>query len=144
MIALQFLNNMSELEDVKQSVRDLSQEYDVVAAYLFGSFARQEQDERSDIDIAVIFEDYDIQKLLEFGRKLEERSSTGREIDVRPLNSASVVFGFQVLKDGEVIYESSKSKRADFEQYIERKYHDMKPKIEEFRKFRSERLKSYG
>ncbi|MFB6159086.1 MAG: nucleotidyltransferase domain-containing protein [Candidatus Nanohalobium sp.] len=132
------------LENVRSAVREVCQEYDVVAAYLFGSFVRGEEKEDSDIDVAVFFRDYNINKLLELGRKIQEEAGVEREIDVRALNRSGTAFSFRVISEGEVLYESEASERADVEQMIDRRYHDMKPYFEDYRREMKQRLASYG
>lgn len=121
------------VEKVREAVEKLAPEYNVVSAYLFGSFARNEENKDSDIDIAVYFEDYSLKKVLELGRKIADEADIDREIDLRALNNKKTGLAFRVISEGEVIYEEDKSKRADIELQIERRYHDIKPYKKEYR-----------
>lgn len=132
------------LEKVKEAVGEVCRDYDVVAAYLFGSFARGEEHKHSDVDVAVFFRDYDIHKLLELGRKIQEEAAVDREVDVRALNRSGTPFSFRVISEGEILYEENASDRADIEQMIERRYHDMKPYFEDYRREMDRRLANYG
>lgn len=70
------------LKDKEKSIRDsvsfaaekILSDYDVKFAYLYGSFARGDFSEKSDVDVAVYFEGYKLKKLLEIGRRLQEES----------------------------------------------------------------------
>lgn len=127
--------------EIERAVTDICSEYDnVVAAYLYGSFARADEDAESDVDIGLLFEEYDIHTLLEIGRRIEDKVNLSRELDVRALNTSDPEFPFRVLKEAEVLYEKDKARRADLEQRIERKYFDMKPYIEEYRRERKKRM----
>lgn len=128
------------LDRVEEAVEEVSRDSGIVAAYLYGSFVREEEDAQSDVDIGLVFRDYSLRKLLEASRRIDEEAETGRELDVRALNDAGPEFAFNVISEGEVVYESSASERADYEQMFERKYHDMKPYIQEYRQQMKERV----
>jgi len=129
-----FERTESAVESVCESSRD------VVAVYLFGSFVRGEEDEQSDIDIGILFRDYSIDKLLKLFRRIDEELDIEREVDVRALNNSGPEFPFKVISEGKLLYESDASERADYEQYFERRYHDMKPLIEDYRSEMKARL----
>ncbi|MEF8836168.1 MAG: nucleotidyltransferase domain-containing protein, partial [Candidatus Thermoplasmatota archaeon] len=59
------------VKSIKKGVSKVCKDYDVVAAYLYGSFARGEQHQGSDVDIGIYFEDYSLKKLLEMSRKIQ-------------------------------------------------------------------------
>jgi predicted nucleotidyltransferase len=131
------------IEDLEESVGKVCGDSDVVAAYLFGSFARGDADRHSDIDIGILFDrEYSIQEMMDISRRIQEETDTGREIDVRPLSFDSPEFSFTVIREGVLLYQGSASKRADLEQELERRYHDLKPLIREYREEMMERLTS--
>ncbi|MFB6294300.1 MAG: nucleotidyltransferase domain-containing protein [Candidatus Nanohaloarchaea archaeon] len=124
---------MGAADDVREHIREAASavlpEYDVVAAYLYGSFARGDANADSDVDVALYFADYDIRKLLEVGRRLREAAGIDRELDVRALNRGTPRFRFTVIQEGSVIYESDRTRRADVEERIEREYRDTRPLV---------------
>ncbi len=127
-------NNCSREDDIKiieSQLPNICSNYDVIAAYLYGSFATGEQHPKSDVDIAIYFKDYSLKKLLEISRRIQEEIEIDREFDVNSLNEADARFQFRVIQHGTVLYESNPSERADIEVKIDRKYHDIKHHLEE-------------
>ncbi|PSG98901.1 MAG: hypothetical protein BRC29_02110 [Nanohaloarchaea archaeon SW_7_43_1] len=127
---------------VKQKIKnrkDLFQGRDIVAVYLYGSFAKGESDEKSDLDIGVLFEDYEgLEQVVDLEEALEP--CFDKEIDLRPLNVDDIVFKKEVVKTGELVFELKRDKRCKFEESVMRKYLDMKPYIQRYYNSRSERL----
>lgn len=68
------MKSYKTIEDIlKQHKKELAEKYRVKEIGIFGSYARGEQKERSDVDILVEFEDVpDLFKFLELERYLEE------------------------------------------------------------------------
>lgn len=119
------------VKDLRSGVRKVCRDYDLIAAYLYGSFVRDEQYHESDIDIAIYFKDYSLKKLLEVARRIQEETGISRRLDIRALNNASPLFQFRVIQNGEVLYESSPEERAEIEVNIDWRYHDVKPLLQE-------------
>ena len=76
---------------------------DLVAAYFFGSTARERAHALSDVDVAVLFApelsaEAMFARTLEIGAMLD--AALRRAVDVIALNRASPVLCFQVLKHG--------------------------------------------
>ena len=68
-------------QTIARAVRAHAAEYGVVRAYLFGSYARGEADDRSDVDICIECDDgFTLFSLGGFCRKLE--SDLGLAVDV--------------------------------------------------------------
>lgn len=121
-----------EIAEVLETVvQKICRDYDMIAAYLYGSFATGEQHEESDIDIALYFEEHSLKKLLEVSRRIQEEAGISRELDIQALNDASPRFQFRVIQNAKVLYESSPEERADIEVNIDRRYHDVKHHLEE-------------
>lgn len=126
-------NECSREEHIKvieSQLPNICSDYGVIAAYLYGSFAADEQHPKSDVDIAIYFKDYPLKKLLEISRRIQE-IDIERRFDIKALNEADARFQFRVIQHGKVLYESSPSKRADIEVKIDRNYHDIKHHLEE-------------
>jgi len=61
------------LEDIAKVVKPLTEKYHVKAIYLFGSYARGEADENSDLDFLVyIDEGFKLTNVLALGEELRE------------------------------------------------------------------------
>lgn len=128
------------VDRVRAAAGAVCPEYDVVAAYLYGSYARGEEHADSDVDVAVLFEEDSLRKLLELGRRLQAAADVDTEIDVRSLNDADLVFQRNVLRDGDLLYEGDAEERAAFERDVYNTYLDMKPHIQEYYGRRRERI----
>ena len=85
----------------------------VVAAYLFGSYAKDRQKASSDIDIAVLLDDKHPFALLEFISVLE--IATGCSVDTVILNNTGEVLKHQIRRDGILVFERSPMARKRFE-----------------------------
>jgi len=94
-----------------------SRQKDIVAAYLFGSYAKNRQTKRSDLDIGIIFtkspDSYDRQ--FKIASDLE-KILNGPPVDVRELSfDSSPVFLVSVLKNAKLIIENNRHRRINFE-----------------------------
>lgn len=92
-------------ETIEYYVISLAEEYGARKVSLFGSFARGEETEESDIDILLDKGAIKGMKVLEFQDKLAEQ--LGRKVDIVTTEGASKRFLDKILKDEVVIYEAS-------------------------------------
>ena len=105
-----------ELDELTAAaVEVLAAQPEVIAAYLYGSAARDEP--AADLDIAVATRGPVTHRLLEtIAAQLQARGAPrGPEIDVRSLYGAAPRFLFEVLRDGRRIYERDRGARIEFE-----------------------------
>jgi len=122
--------------------RTISTHNEIVAAYVFGSFAKGYERADSDIDIGLLLAHDE-----EGGGFYPERIAgelkgtlkTKRDIDVRILNRGTLRFLHQVL-NGKLVFCRDDKKRIEFETSTIRKYLDFKPFLEEYDRMRKERL----
>ncbi|MCD6569825.1 MAG: nucleotidyltransferase domain-containing protein [Deltaproteobacteria bacterium] len=92
--------------------------------FLFGSFAKGCSTNRSDIDIAVVFEK--TPDFFEVSALKDQLSGyLGREIDIVILNTASPIIKMQVLKYG-VLIKKDKEAYSDFLIKTLNEYDDLK------------------
>ncbi len=110
----------------------------IVAAYLFGSVARERGRADSDIDVAVIRRRPQSGTLDALPLRLEgELEETfGHEVQVVALDLASPDLIRRVLRDGLIVFESNRSERIAFEVRARNQYWDVKPLLDEYRKLR--------
>lgn len=108
----------------------LSQQTDVVLAYLFGSVGRGEAGHLSDVDIAILLdpnlsERESVERQLDLLLALEDYSD--REVQVTILNRAAPVLAFQVISDSILLYERDRLERINFQVLTMKRYADVKP-----------------
>ena len=71
------------IDELKQKITPIAQKYDLRAVYLFGSYARNEATEQSDVDILVDRAGSKIKGMFDMGALYEELSaSVGKQIDL--------------------------------------------------------------
>lgn len=104
---------MLTISDIKERISPILQKYDVKEAFIFGSYARNEANENSDIDIRI--EKGNSRKLdsliAEGGFYVELKEALGNEIDLvtsLPTGPLSKYFIDNLKKDEVRIYECSK------------------------------------
>lgn len=110
----------------------------IVFAYLYGSFAKGEGKEGSDIDIAVFLDEdrYSKNPLNLFGsveglaRRIERQLK--REVDIHILNRASLAFNYIVVTTGIPIYVSSKTVLHRYQNKIIGMFFDFEPFFEKY------------
>lgn len=120
------------MENIKKI---LEKEPNVLFAYLFGSYAKGIQNERSDIDIAIFLRE---PCLLErdplYPSRLAiriERALAGKKpVDIRVLNGSTLRFKSQVLRYGKLLFSKDEKRRIEFETRSLAYYYDFKPFFE--------------
>lgn len=118
-------------DEVKRMIVDnmdgLIEVYGIRLIYIFGSYAKGNNNEKSDVDIAVLLNnDYNPMDKLEL---IGELTSVLRreDIDLVILNSANPVLRHQVIKYGKLIYMENEDVKVDFEVKVLKEYMDMEP-----------------
>ena len=92
-------------EQIISAIVPILQEHGVTKAALFGSLARGDATDRSDVDLLVNFEEG--RTLLDLiGLRQEAASLLGRDVDVVTYDSIHPRFRANVLREQEVIYEA--------------------------------------
>ena len=135
--------NQTNESVIPGKIRQILSEHDeIVAAYIFGSYARGHARADSDIDIGILLEaDMGGSGMYpaRIAGELKEACKTKHDIDVRILNRGSLRFLHQVLK-GKLIFSRDEKKRIDFETSTILGYLDFKPLLEEYDRMRKQRL----
>ena len=88
----------TSVEEIKQRILPILQKYNIKRAGLFGSYARGEMREDSEIDILVEVAD-DISLLDFVGIKLEIEDVLGRKIDLVEYNTIKPSIRERVIKE---------------------------------------------
>jgi predicted nucleotidyltransferase len=71
------------IEEIKERIRPVAEKYNLPAVYLFGSYARGEADEKSDVDIMIDRTGTKIRTMLDLAAVFEDmKDSLNTEIDM--------------------------------------------------------------
>ena len=93
-----------KLEKLKKEVQPILAEHDVRKADLFGSLARGDSDQESDIDILIEFNNKKEKTLLDLASlKNDLEKKLGKEVDVVTYDSLNSLIKDEVLKERESI-----------------------------------------
>lgn len=108
---------------------------EVSLAYLFGSEARGEAREGSDMDIAVLLTRGRPKKLMDLPVNLAHdlERIAGRPVDLVVLQESSPDLIHRILRDGRVLYERDAAERIRFEVQARNEYFDVLPFIKRYR-----------
>jgi uncharacterized protein len=99
----------------------------IAAAYLFGSVARRTAGPRSDVDVAVLYEQGPPPGLGRFRLEGELEDLLGRPVQLVVLDQASPDLVHRVLRDGVLLLERDRCRRIDFEVRSRAEYFDLEP-----------------
>ena len=116
-------------EDLRRlAVGILSNQSEVLLAYLFGSRARGDAGPLSDIDMGILFDRGTdrVAACSRLGSALASALGTGR-IDVVSLRDAPVELAYAVISEGEVLYERDVEARVEYEADTMSRYFDYLP-----------------
>ncbi|PTD94244.1 hypothetical protein C9439_04135 [archaeon SCG-AAA382B04] len=120
-------------EQIKTIRTKLKEYEEIKAVYLYGSFAKDREDEISDIDLGLLLgkeDDLGLRDLAKIALDLEQELD--REVDLRRLNNNDIRFVNNVLNNSKLLFSRDEGFRKDFEAKTLIKYLDMKPMIEKF------------
>lgn len=135
-------------EEVFAILRDaFVAEDDVVAVYVFGSFAHGRPRPDSDVDVAVLLggrpsREMIFHRRLQVGTGLEERLR--RPLDLIVLNAAPPLLAFEVIRTGKLIIERDQSARCLFHVRAMNRYWDARPFLDAQRARTMERIRQEG
>lgn len=117
-----------EMRQIIEQICDyFGDEEDLVALYLYGSFAQGQITTRSDVDVALLWaagRRPDFRKRLADQVELSER--LGRDVDLVDLNGASPILRMQVLKKGRLLLNRDPSAVNAFFVRTVNEYFDLK------------------
>ena len=95
---------MPTIDDIRNNIRPFIDEYGIKKVGVFGSYARGQAEESSDIDLLFDFQKkFGIFSLSHLKLCLEER--LGKNVDILEFSSIDPAIRDNVLKDTVVIYE---------------------------------------
>jgi len=126
---------------------------DIVAAYLFGSYATGRIHSGSDVDIAVLLDEDALPQTTRWGgpllsRRLDLIAAAERfadcAVDVITLNNASPLLSFEVLRKGRLLYEGNRHERIEFEVRAGKVYNDLQPMYDFFNRELLAKIRKVG
>jgi predicted nucleotidyltransferase len=112
-----------------QLVAWAQKEPDILAVYLYGSYAEGRENALSDVDVAILAREELTKEQL---WRLEKSVSAKwpESIDLRVLNLAPLSFRYQVTARGRRLWASDVGRIADWESLTWRLYWDLRPRLE--------------
>ncbi len=102
---------MLSIDDIRKKIFPLCREYEIKSAYLFGSYARGDSTDESDIDIRIEKGDGNkLQSLLQVsGFRCRLEDSLQKKVDlitILPQQSLYDIFRKKILKEEILLYEA--------------------------------------
>mgnify|MGYP000011035284 CR=1 FL=1 len=117
---------------IEQKLTTILNQYpQIIATYLFGSYANDQMTPLSDIDIAVLTgqPENDKKKMLDFDFLVEAdliHHLPEYKFDVRNLNQAPVLIQGKIVTEGKLLFTKDQHKLSDFEEYVILRYLDFR------------------
>lgn len=93
------------IQELKDIVNPLAQKYGAERVYLFGSYARQDMTESSDVDLRI--DKGSIRGLALAGLLVDLEDALGLKVDLIPTNSLDRQFLASIQEDEVLLYEAS-------------------------------------
>ena len=113
--------------EMSNFLNSISRRYPIKLAYLFGSMARGDNNNMSDIDVAILLEHkYEaMEEAFIIGEIIDlAQAKFNKKVDIVPMEKASVLFKYLIVKDGIVLIDCYE--RGSIESLIIREYFDFK------------------
>lgn len=133
------------LDKIKQIQEYFSKNSEVKTVFLFGSYARGDASQQSDIDLAVIFNGKGKKGLFNsLGGFIEDLSSVlNTKVDVQDIDQADSMFKFRVLSEGKILCDMRKEgEKFDYQTHAVDEYFELKPVYNEILREMSNRIKN--
>lgn len=132
-------------EHIEELIENFKEDKDILALYVFGSYAKGNVKPLSDIDFAVVLnntfpkEKYSKKRINLLNKAVEILKT--EEIDLIILNQVSPFLGFQVIKGDRILFCRDNLKLVNMRVNILNKYFDFMPVINEYNKYLHLRIK---
>ena len=124
------------IEDLRSTLQEVFSLFpEIMIAYLYGSYANNNQNEFSDVDVGIVINESERSKtfdILGIGAQIEKKFNYEIELDLRILNDCPPRFLHQVLKNGFLLYNVNNSFKDEFELRVITEYLDIKPILDSF------------
>ena len=105
-----YSNKIYTLEEIKEIAEPVFQQYpSITEAYLFGSYARGEATENSDLDFMIVLKDYEIESLKDELRVAEDlKVAFQKHVDTLNGEDVLKIMPKSIERDGIKVYEQGK------------------------------------
>lgn len=115
-------------QEIRGLAADFAQQSEVVAVYLFGSYASGCISHLSDVDIAILFSHHLSKEAMsetydDYYHLICQRLKTN-EVDLLILNEVPLSFAYEIIKEGKIIYVRDENELKDFQERVTRHYLD--------------------
>ena len=104
--------NMEEITG--KIINYLTGKFSVTAVYIYGSVSKKNDNEKSDMDIAVMF-DNAVSALDLYSAARDLECITGKDIDLADFLNSSTILKKEILKNNNLIYCGNDDKRVFYE-----------------------------
>lgn len=144
MIKFKKVNNNYK-EHIEELIESFKADKDILALYVFGSYAKNNIKPLSDIDFAVVLNDifpkekYSKKRINLLNKAVEVLKT--EEIDLIILNQVPPFLAFQVIKNGRILFCRDNLKLVNKRVNILNEYFDFMPVINEYNKYLHLRIK---
>lgn len=141
------MNKLLFLQELKERLPAILQDYPVYMAYLFGSYATTTFNEDSDIDIALVIKE-PIEKLtiikieMRIAALLDKTSKS--PFDLRCINNAPLRIKGEIVTHGKLLFCSDEDFRVSYETFIRSRYFDFLPTLRSMREVYFTSIKTGG
>lgn len=134
-------------ENMIEKLREaLEKEENVIVAYLYGSRARGDYHEKSDVDIAVLVKSLpspEENPFYEVDLSLKLSKAISADVEIKVLNDKPLVFLCQVLRHGKLIISKDERTRVKFETSTLDRCIDFRPFLETYNRIRERRMMAW-
>lgn len=117
---LRMVYHMLTIEEIKEKITPVAKKYEVPLIYLFGSFAREESHQFSDVDLAIVMQNSKVDNLLDLARfQAECEEILDREVeisDAEALENDDMTKRYimeNYINDRVIVYETKQGKRSE-------------------------------
>jgi len=128
---------------IGQLSRLLEPDTDILFAYLYGSSVNDPDLFGSDIDVGVYLKPGDLN---EYVKKEEQLTAFlvshlhHDRIDLRIINTLSLILKYSILRDGVLIFSRDELERVDFDTTSMIRFFELKPYLDEYNRILFERI----
>jgi len=134
-----------QMEALSKLATHFADSREVMALYLFGSYARGEADQLSDVDIALLLRpNLPRETMWRLGLRLnaEVCNILGTEdVDVIVLNTAPLEAQFEIIRTGKLLHSSDENIRTEYEVQMMNAYWDFKKVLDEYDAYALKRIR---